>query len=317
MSIPAQASIKIFLHRFLLTNIKIYEIIHLRLGGLHALAVRWAYAHPAAFLFYLPMHLLYLDDAGSAKNPNEKYFVLGGICIFEAQANFFIQEMDKLATTINPANPHNVEFHASEIFSRKEHPWKGMSREDARGVIKGVLNILKQSYETARVFACAIHKASFPGQDPVELAFEDLCSRFDLYLDRLRTQGERQRGILILDESTHETTLQRMTREFRTLGTRWGVLHNLAETPLFVNSRASRSIQLADHVAYAVFRRYDAGDTNYFDIIAPKFDSFEGVIHGLAHKQKIDPMCMCLACISRRTRMHEGQPLLGLKEKGE
>jgi len=263
------------------------------------------------------MHLLYLDDAGSATNQQEEYFVLGGISIFEAQAYFFVQEMDKLASTINPRNPHDVEFHASEIYSRKEQPWKGMGQQEARGVIKAVLNILKQSYETARVFACAVHKKSFPGRDPVELAFEDLCSRFDLYLDRLRGQGDRQRGILILDESTHETTLQRLTREFRTLGTRWGVVDNLAETPLFVDSKVSRAIQIADHIAYAVFRRYNAGDTNYFDIIAPKFDSFEGIIHGLSHKQKLDTTCMCLACNSRRAREHEGQIPIKLKEPDE
>ena len=189
------------------------------------------------------MHLLYLDDAGSAGNANEDYLVLGGISIYEAQAHWFTQELDKLAETIEPSNPHNVEFHASEIFSRRKQPWKGMTREEAQGVIKAVLGILKNSYDTARAFACAIHKASFPSHDPVELAFEDLCSRFDMYLNRLRGDGDRQRGILILDESTQETTLQKMAREFRTLGTRWGVIRNLAETPLFVDSRASRLVQ--------------------------------------------------------------------------
>lgn len=138
------------------------------------------------------------------------------------------------------------------------------------------------------------------GRDPVELAFEDLCSRFDMYLNRLKGTGDRQRGILILDETTHETTLQRMAREFRTLGTRWGVVRNLAETPLFVDSQASRLVQLADNVAYAVFRRYNSCDAQYFDIIAPKFDSFEGVVHGLSHKQQTDPTCMCVACATRR-----------------
>lgn len=263
------------------------------------------------------MHLLYLDDAGSAANRNEDYLVLGGVSIFEAQAHWVVQEMDKLATTINASDPHSVEFHASEIFARREDPWRGMTREEAQGVIKAVLNILRRSYETARAFACAVHKASFPGRDPVELAFEDLCSRFDLFLHRLRGQGDRQRGILILDESTHETTLQRMAREFRTLGTRWGAVHNLAETPLFADSRASRALQLADHVAYAVFRRYNASDTAYFDIIAPKFDSSEGIIHGLAHKQTTDPGCMCLACTSRRisqAKIHEDQIPLQLRD---
>jgi len=302
------------------SSVKIYEIIYLRLGGLHKRSVGLI-IHPAAFfLFPLPMHLLYLDDSGSASNADEDYLVLGGISIYEAQAYWITQEMDKLATTINASDPHSIEFHASEIFSRKKGPWRGMSQQEARGVIKAVLNILKRSYETARAFACAVHKASFPGFDPVELAFEDLCSRFDLFLHRLQKQGDRQRGILILDETAHETTLQRMSREFRTLGTRWGVIHNLAETPLFADSRVSCALQLADHVAYAVFRRYNASDASYFDIIASKFDSSEGIIHGLSHLQKIDLSCMCPACLSRRTpqtRIHEGQILLELSEKDE
>ncbi|MBX3728380.1 MAG: DUF3800 domain-containing protein [Candidatus Sumerlaeia bacterium] len=246
------------------------------------------------------MHLLYLDDAGSAHNPAEEYLVLGGVSVFEAQAYWFTQELDKLATTICPSDPHGVEFHASEIFSRRKHPWKDMTREEAQGVIKAVLAVARNSFDTARFFACAIHKSSFPGRDPMEVAFEDLCSRFDRYLARLRGDGDRQRGLLILDESAHETTLQRMALEFRTLGTKWGVVRNLAETPLFVNSRASRLVQVADHIAYAVFRRYNACDARYFDVIASRFDSSDGVVHGLAHKQLVDPSCMCPACMSRR-----------------
>lgn len=246
------------------------------------------------------MHLLYLDDAGSARNPDEEYLVLGGVSVYEAQAHWITQELDKLAESINPSNPHSIEFHASEIFARKSLPWRGMSQSEARGIIKAVLNVLKQSYETARAFACAVHKASYPQSDPMELAFEDLCSRFDMYLTRLRGDGDRQRGILILDNSSYETSLQHMARDFRILGTRWGVLRNLAETPLFLDSRASRVVQLADHIAHAVFRRYNVGDAQYFDIIASKFDSSGGIVHGLSHKQNIDQNCMCIACASRR-----------------
>lgn len=246
------------------------------------------------------MHLLYLDDAGSAGNKNEDYFILGGVSIFEAQANFITQELDKLAAEIDPSDPHNIEFHASVIFSRKINPWNKMSRAEAQGIIKAVLNIFKNSYDTGRAFACAVHKASYPLRDPVELAFEDLCSRFDRFLDRLRAEGDRHRGLIILDESSHETTLQTMARDFRTLGTRWGVIHHLAETPLFVQSKASRIVQLADHLAYSVFRRYNAGDTQYFDIIASKFDTQDGIIHGLSHKQLNNFSCMCPACLCRR-----------------
>jgi hypothetical protein len=250
--------------------------------------------------FYDSMHLLYLDDAGSAANSNEEYFVLAGVSVFEAQARWFTQELDRLAQSIDPSNPTQVEFHASEIFSRRTDPWKSMSREEATGSIKAVLQVLAKSHDNVRVFACAVNKASYPSCDPVELAFEDLCSRFDLYLSRLRASGDRQQGLLILDKSTYETTLQRLARDFQTIGTQWGVIRNLADTPLFVDSHASRLVQVADHIAYSVFRRYNARDTQYFDIFASKFDAVDGVVHGLAHKQTINSNCMCPACLSRR-----------------
>jgi hypothetical protein len=245
------------------------------------------------------MYLLYLDDAGSAANPKEDYFVLGGVAVYEAQTDWFTQELNKLASSVDSSDPSRVEFHASEIFARRREPWRSYSREDAIGIIKGVLRVVRDSYESARVFACAVHKASFAGTDPVELAFEDICSRFNLYLRRNSHEGDRQRGLLILDESAHETSLQKMAQDFRKLGTRWGNIQHLAEIPLFVDSKC-RLIQLADHVAYAVFRRYNAGDTNYFDIVASRFDSEGGVIHGLAHKTKNFPDCTCPACMSRR-----------------
>ena len=67
------------------------------------------------FFLFTPqtfMCLLYLDDAGSPGNPAEEYFVLGGVCVFEAQVDWFSRELDKLATP-SDQNPEDVEFHAS------------------------------------------------------------------------------------------------------------------------------------------------------------------------------------------------------------
>jgi hypothetical protein len=245
------------------------------------------------------MYLLYLDDAGSPGNAAEEYFVLGGVCVYEAQVDWFSRELDKLATPFDE-HPEDVEFHASTIFSRREEPWKGLTIDEARGTLKSVLKVVASSYETARLFACAIHKKSFPQQDPVELAFEDLCQRFDYFLKRLRQQGDPQRGMLILDKTTRETSLQKLSHEFRKTGTRWGSLNNIADTPFFVDSRASRLVQVADHVAYSVFRRYNSGDAQYLDVIASRFDEADGVIHGLVHKTADRQTCTCPACLSRR-----------------
>jgi hypothetical protein len=256
------------------------------------------------------MHLLYLDDSGFARNATETYLVLGGISVYEAQADYLSQKLEELALHISPSNPQAVEFHASDIFNGKVEPWKSMNKEERRAIIKQVLKEFADSYETARAFACAVKKSDFPDRDPMEIAFEDLCSRFDRYLQRLRQQGDRQRGLIILDESSYETTLLGLAKNFRAVGTQWGVLRQLADTPLFAASTSSRLIQIADHVAYAVFRRYNASDTSYFDVFAHRFDSSDGVVHGLSHKQTTDRNCMCLACSTRRTREDTNPTLL-------
>ena len=247
------------------------------------------------------MYLLYLDDSGSAKNLQEKNLVLAGVSVFERQVHWVSKDLSDLAASISPADPDAVEFHASEIFSGRKPPWDAMSKDNRRQVIKSVLGVLTKSHETSRAFACVVHKPSFPGRDPMEIAFEELCNRFDLQLKRLFIADNPQRGLIIIDESTYETSLQKMALAFRSLGTRWGVVRNLADVPLFVDSRVCRHVQLADHVAYAVFRRYESGDASYLDLIINRFDTdkYSGKLHGLIHRTA-DAECMCPACMSRR-----------------
>ncbi|MBI5235701.1 MAG: DUF3800 domain-containing protein [Deltaproteobacteria bacterium] len=175
------------------------------------------------------MFLLYLDDSGSAGNPNENHLVLGGVSVFERQVHWLSQELDKIAARINPSAPKEVEFHASALFSGREAPWKSLTKEQRKGVIKDVLGVLGKAHDSTRAFACVVHKASFPGKDSMEIAFEHLCNRFDLLLKRIYSvEKNPQRGLIVLDESSYETTLQKTARNFRELGTRWGVVVNLA-----------------------------------------------------------------------------------------
>jgi hypothetical protein len=51
--------------------------------------------------------------------------------------------------------------------------------------------------------------------------------------------------------------------------------------PVFLDSKASRLIQLADLVAFALFRFYEHGGNSFYEIIRHRFDSEGGVEHGL------------------------------------
>lgn len=247
------------------------------------------------------MHLLYLDDLGSVLNRDEQYFVLGGVSVPETSVRWLSHKLDELACEIDPQAPATVEFHAATIYSGRDEPWKQLKRrEDRITVIRRVLLTLDKAFSDIIVFACAIHKASYPNQDPVMMAFEDLSSRFNIYLRNIATD-KKQYGLIVLDKSSYEFSLQSLARSFRAEGNRWGdYLTSICEVPLFVDSRASRITHLADHIAYAVFRRYNANDLTYFNCVEGRFYQDSGVMHGLAHRQTYNDRCTCPACLTRR-----------------
>ncbi len=249
------------------------------------------------------MHILYLDDSGSPINPQEEYFVLGGISVPENSVRWLSYELEKIATQIVHENPETVELHAAEIFSGRQDPWQSFKNKQQRiDIIKNVLRTLSAANKEITVFACAVHKASYPQEDVVIHAFEEISSRFEKYLQRISEEtATQQRGILVLDKSSYETGLQNLTSQFRKTGNRWGsYMKGIVEVPLFVDSKASRIVQLADHIAYAVFRRYNASDLTYMNMIENRFDERDGVICGLAHKISTYRTCTCPACLSRR-----------------
>jgi len=249
------------------------------------------------------MHILYLDDSGSSLNPKEQYFVLGGLSVPENSVRWLTEELDKIACSFNPTDSAIVELHAAEIYNGKNFPWTIIKfRMDRVAIIKKVLNIMGGANKDITLFASAIHKASWQNDDAVILAFEDITSRFNRYLQRISVEtGEKQRGILVLDNSSYESGLQNLASQIHKSGNRWGgYLKETIEVPLFVDSRACRIVQLADHIAYAVFRRYNAEDIAYMNIIENRFDDINGKICGLSHQIATYRTCTCPACLSRR-----------------
>jgi hypothetical protein len=65
---------------------------------------------------------------------------------------------------------------------------------------------------------------------------------------------------------------------------------------MFVDSKATRSIQYADLVAYALYRRFEKTDPEFFDVIADTFDREGGIVHGLWHLKRDVDDCDCPYC---------------------
>jgi len=182
--------------------------------------------------------------------------------------------------------------------------WAPIPVQARRGLVRAVFRHVARwkspSGHPAPLFAVSVHKRSKPGRDPTQLALEEVFMRFDEFLTRLHSVGESHRSLVIADDSSYEKLVQSWVPKWKAGGTRGGKLHSFAEVPLYVDSKASRLVQVADFVAWATWHYYEHGHTEFFQKIHPMFDSNGGIQHGLAHLNRKHSSCLCQACSSRR-----------------
>jgi hypothetical protein len=240
------------------------------------------------------MYLLYIDESGNPDGKEDRYFVLGGVAVYERQAYWVNEKVDTLQNNLFPTA--QIEFHSQQIVSHSEEPWRSLPPQKRTETLANLCQIISDA--DLFLFGVAVERATTG--DSVGRAFEEMCKRFDLFLQRLHNQGDTQRGLIIFDKTRYEQRLQTLLAEYRRSGTRHGRVRNFADVPFFADSKSTRLLQLADLVAYAIFRRYERHNTWLLDQVISKFDSDGTVIHGLVHITTNRSSCACPACLSRR-----------------
>ncbi len=224
------------------------------------------------------MYLLYADESGALTDPNQDYFILAGVAIFERHTHWVEQDLIDIAKRFTD-DPFEIEFHGSPMRSGRED-WRSVSVDDRLTAAKDVLAVCKK--RKLKIFASVINKSQASGIDILESSFEQVSSRFDMFLKRCyRKNNQRQRGLMILDKSSTEIQIQNLSRSFKFDGHTWGQLKNFSEVPLFIDSKASKLMQLADMIAFALKRYYANDDDILFNEIKECFDSDGGTVHGL------------------------------------
>lgn len=247
------------------------------------------------------MRLLYIDESGGAiHGDDQQHYVLGAVSVYEKRPYYLNNELDTICKELFPLTP-NVELHASAIFNGNGEPWASLNRNQRIEILKRIYAYIAN--QNLSLFGVAMHKASFKSINPIQRTCEELAGHFDASLARLEVEhaGEKQLGLMIFDESNHARTLHILLSQYRTTGARFGRVRHIAEVPLFADSKLTRVIQIADFVAYAIFRRYERGDSSFLDMIIHKFDENQGILHGLIHLNADFRTCYCPACATRRT----------------
>jgi hypothetical protein len=251
------------------------------------------------------MYLLYVDESGGDDaNAKDQYFVLGAIAAFERIPFHLSANVEEIQRQAFPSVTEPIEFRASAMWSGNGEPWTSMARPDRMNLMRRIYQLLAQNSKGVSLFGVALHKSDFPKSVPIQKTSEELAGHFDAYLTGLEIADpnhEKQRGLMIFDKSRHEKTVQGLMTEYRTTGARFGTIKHLAEVPLFSDSKITRMLQLADFIAYAIYRRYESQDAQFFDMLLPRFHQQGGVVHGLMHLDTNYRDCYCPACMSRRS----------------
>lgn len=215
------------------------------------------------------MHLLYLDESGHPKDPGTQFFVLAGFAVFERSTHWLESRINPIAERFRPQDPSSIEFHGSPMYTAKDD-WAGVAPGDRVQALVDVLSLLSNPQLQLRVFASVIEKSTMPHDQILERSFEAVAHQFDQYLaDMWTRRRDPQRGLVVCDKASYEQKFQALSSLFKYQGHALGRLRNFAEVPLFLDSKASRLIQMADLIAYWIFRCYQSKDDRGFRLIEP------------------------------------------------
>lgn len=249
------------------------------------------------------MFLFYVDESGDPGDPRKvktptNNLVLSGFAIHEGQWRQLSGKMDDLQDKYFPGHSDLVEFHSYDArCGRKE--FAKLSQEQRAELMGDVYSVIRTHKYGPVLFAVDIDKQTLPaGEHPYARAFEELYSRFDLFLKRKFAKGDPHKGILIFDNSSLRQRISKQVAEFHRIGTRWSPVENMIEAPFFLDSKITRVVQITDFVASAVFQYFENSDDTHLGRILPKFDRESGKIHGLVHITERDE-CACIACAQR------------------
>lgn len=154
-------------------------------------------------------------------------------------------------------------------------------------------------WDFAVLFFEAIDKLHFDanrtGRSVGDQAFEQVITRFETFLKRQSDQDVR--GLLIHDNNqTVALKHTELVRHFHAEGTLWAKIDRITETPLFVDSKLTRMVQIADLCSYAIRRYVENGEVELLGAILPRADLVEKVVVGARHFTNMK--CKCRICMA-------------------
>ena len=267
-----------------LTNSKVVHIIFVSVGRAVFRRLAFGATRTPAGLFFGEkdrMYLLYVDESGDPGVAGSRFLILGAAAVFEGKWLPVEREIRTLIDRYFPAGPKPLEIHLSDLRKGKKG-FRRLTRTQRDSLVNDFCQLALGLLSTELVmFAVIADKPTWFANNPTKTGddlyaemFEDLSSRFDLFLRRRYAENAPSKGIIIADphKPSLSEALRTNQRVYQRQGHRWDILYNLVETVFFLASNDSPGIQLADLASHAVWRLVSANEDHLARLIGPIFD---------------------------------------------
>ena len=218
----------------------------------------------------LRVYLLYADESGDLSDPATNVFVVGAIAVHEDAVRPLAGDINSTINRyVGRATGMTLELHGAPMRVGAGR-WKAVPAGKRRGLYHALMKKVcswrhGDSNSEIEPFVVVIDRDH--SQSPTETAYGELLFMFDQFLREGRRRGRNHNGVLIADRSRYERTLEAWVELARSRFKRSRQdprrLYALAETPFFVDSQSTRLMQMADLVAHAFYRAYNAGDDTF------------------------------------------------------
>lgn len=242
------------------------------------------------------MHLLYLDESGST---DANHFVIAGLLVHWRSVEPLKAALEQRVRSRLP-DSEDMELHAGQMRTGRRR-WS-RNRRDVRSQLTDDIVELLVGHSTSSehpltLLGIVAERTTAPDPDLYERCYRAM---FEICHRRFRSRRDSSRYLIIADKTRLESVIQSLANPAISSpmrsNQRQEELPYLLEVPLFIDSRMSRLVQLADFVAHWIYRAYEHGDASNLDRILPAFERDEGRLSGLIHLANEPGRCACVAC---------------------
>lgn len=179
---------------------------------------------------------------------------------------------------------------------RRTADYVHLSLEERRDAVRELADAVG-AWQDATMFVESQNKNRLrePPDALFDIAFEQVVTRFNTFIER--TGPSDACGLMVQDNN--ESAARRLTTlmlRFHAAGTKFKEIPRIVETPLFVDSRFTSLVQMADLGGYATRRYFERGEADLFMRIYPRVDRARGRAVGIRHYTGKHP-CDCMVCV--------------------